>query len=96
MKETPPELALSRLLQAFETELIEADDDEIAAALADLGMRAGMKGSAASFDLRALRRLAWLHRWPRPGHESHEDENSPAVDRPELANPSGASDRSDR
>src|SRR5579864_5339360 len=95
MKKTPPELALSRLLQAFETELIEAGDDEIAAALKDLGMRAGMKGSAALFDLRsaAIRRgLAWLYRWPKPGSENEEEERQSPTER-RFGNPSATPDR---
>ena len=55
---TPPELALTRLLQAFETELIEATEEEVAGALSDLGMSASTKGSAALVDLKysAIRR----------------------------------------
>ena len=55
---TPPELALTRLLQAFEAELIGATEEEIAVALSELGMSASTKGSAALVELRysAIRR----------------------------------------
>jgi hypothetical protein len=42
-----PEVSLSRLLEALEQELIDASDEEIMAAAADLGMNPAMKGSAA-------------------------------------------------
>lgn len=42
-----PEMSLSRLLDAFEQELIDASDEEIMAAAADLGMNPAMRGSAA-------------------------------------------------
>ncbi|HEY4444257.1 MAG TPA: hypothetical protein VGN30_08205 [Steroidobacteraceae bacterium] len=47
-----PEISLSRLLEALEQELIEASDDEIMAAAADLGMNPRMKGSAAFAGLK--------------------------------------------
>jgi hypothetical protein len=43
----PPEVALSRVLAGLEEELVEATDEEIGAAAADLGMDVTMKGSAA-------------------------------------------------
>jgi hypothetical protein len=47
-----PEILLSRLLEALEQELIEASDEEIMAAAADLGMNPRMKGSAAFLGLK--------------------------------------------
>jgi hypothetical protein len=47
-----PEISLSRLLEALEQELIEASDEEIMAAAADLGMNPKMKGSAAFAGLK--------------------------------------------
>jgi hypothetical protein len=71
MNRTPPELALNRVLAGLERELVEATDEEIEQAAADLGMNIGMKGSAAFigltytfprhiediFDIEALRRM---------------------------------------
>ena len=51
------ELALERVIAGLERELIDATDDEIAAAAADLGMDPAMKGSAAFFGV--------LHSRPR-------------------------------
>jgi len=47
-----PEISLSRLLNAFEQELIDATDEEILAAAADLGMNPAMRGSAAFAGLK--------------------------------------------
>jgi hypothetical protein len=58
-----PELALARILAAFEQELLAASDDEILAAAQQLGMNPAMKGSAAFLGLRFLRRASpaeWL------------------------------------
>jgi hypothetical protein len=44
---TPPDVALDRVLAGLETELVEATDEEIEQAAADLGMNLKMKGSAA-------------------------------------------------
>ena len=44
---TPPEVALDRVLAGLEPELVEATDEEIEQAAADLGMNVRMKGSAA-------------------------------------------------
>ena len=93
MRKISPELALSRLLQAFEAELIEAGDDEIAAALKDLGMRADMKGSAAFADLHSAaigRGLAWLYRQPA---SDQDDEHSSSPADLHYKDPSAATDR---
>lgn len=47
-----PETALERILDALERELIEATDADILQAADDLGMKPGMKGSAAFLGLR--------------------------------------------
>lgn len=47
-----PETALERILDALERELLEATDAEILQAADDLGMKPGMKGSAAFLGLR--------------------------------------------
>jgi hypothetical protein len=44
---TPPEAALDRVLAGLAQELVEATDEEIEQAAADLGMNVKMKGSAA-------------------------------------------------
>jgi hypothetical protein len=44
--------ALERILAALESEIIAATDDEIAEVLKELGMKPGMKGSAATADIR--------------------------------------------
>jgi hypothetical protein len=57
------ELALARILAAFEQELLAASDEEILAAANDLGINPAMKGSAAFLGLKYLRRASpaeWL------------------------------------
>ena len=49
---TFPETALERVLESLEHELVEATDEEILEAADDLGMKPGMKGSAAFLGLR--------------------------------------------
>jgi hypothetical protein len=49
--------ALTRLLEAFEQELIESSDEEIMQAAKDLGMNPQMKGSAAFAGLKYRTRL---------------------------------------
>ena len=48
---TRPEAVLTRVLCALEQELVEATDEEIEQAAADLGMNVRMKGSAAFFGV---------------------------------------------
>lgn len=52
MTQTFPETALDRILEALERELVIATDAEILEAAGDLGMKPGMKGSAAFLGLR--------------------------------------------
>jgi hypothetical protein len=52
VKATPPELVLTRLLEALGEELIDAADEELLAAAAELGMKPMMKGSAAFMGLK--------------------------------------------
>ena len=47
MTPNPPEVALNRVLAGLEKELLDATDEEIEHAAADLGMNVKMKGSAA-------------------------------------------------
>lgn len=47
MTRVSPETALDRVLAGLESELVEATDEEIEQAAADLGMNVRMKGSAA-------------------------------------------------
>jgi hypothetical protein len=47
-----PETSLERVLNALERELVEASDADILEAANDLGMKPGMKGSAAFLGLR--------------------------------------------
>lgn len=46
------ELALNRLLEAFEQDLLDASDEEIIQAAQDLGMNPQLKGSAAFAGLK--------------------------------------------
>jgi hypothetical protein len=52
MRSTPPEVALNRVLAGLEKELVEATDEEVGQAAADLGMNLKMKGSAAFIGLK--------------------------------------------
>ncbi|HLG88728.1 MAG TPA: hypothetical protein VKZ79_16185 [Alphaproteobacteria bacterium] len=76
---TPPELALTRLLQAFEAELIEAMEEEIVGALSDLGMSASINGSAALIDVKysAIRRHLEAYGVALTQPASEEDEDMP-------------------
>lgn len=47
MTDTPPETALTRILDVLECELLDASDDEILAAAKELGMDPTRKDSAA-------------------------------------------------
>jgi hypothetical protein len=50
MKDTP-DRKLARLLDTLAADLLTAPDDEIAAVLAERGIKLGLKGSAALLDL---------------------------------------------
>ena len=83
-----PETALERILRVLESELIAASDDEIAGVLEELGMKPGMKGSAATADIR--------YRWLRarygtdPRRTAGERTEPPACDEdPKALEPSG-------
>lgn len=52
LKRVPPELALTRVIEALAAELLEATDEEILEAARDLGMDPRMKGSAAFIGIR--------------------------------------------
>jgi hypothetical protein len=52
-----PEIVLTRILEAFGQELIDASDEEIMEAAKDLGMDPHMKGSAAFMGLTFPTRL---------------------------------------
>jgi hypothetical protein len=52
-----PEMVLTRILEAFGQELIDASDEEIIEAAKDLGMDPHMKGSAAFLGLTFPTRL---------------------------------------
>ena len=78
---TRPELALDRILKAFEAELIDASEEEIASALKDLGMTMTMKGSAALVDVRypGIRRwLTTLYGEALAKPEADEEERAPS------------------
>lgn len=66
------ELALERVLLGLERELVNAADDDIIAAAADLGMDVTMKGSAAF--------LGVLHSLPRRVEDIFEPDGWSAVD----------------
>jgi hypothetical protein len=53
-KPARPEQVLERILDALETGLIAATDDEILAAAKELGMNPAMRGSAAFTEVRIL------------------------------------------
>ncbi len=53
MTEMWSKFALLRILDALETEIIAATDDEVAGVLAERGMKPGKKGSVALLDLRS-------------------------------------------
>ena len=48
-----PELSLEQVLAALERELINATDEEVLAAAAELGMNPSMKGSAAFLGVKS-------------------------------------------
>jgi hypothetical protein len=52
MKVPWPEASLSRLLEAFEQEILGASDEEIVEVAKELGMNPDMKGSAAFIDVK--------------------------------------------
>jgi hypothetical protein len=52
VRERWPEAALTRLLDVFEAELLQAGDAEIMAAARELGMVPTMKGSAAFLEVK--------------------------------------------
>jgi hypothetical protein len=54
LTQSMPAAALGRILDQLDRELIEASDDDILEAAADLGMNPMMKGSAAFLGLRFL------------------------------------------
>jgi hypothetical protein len=77
---SPDGMALERILKALEDEIVSASDDEIAEVLAELGMKLGMKGSAATADIR----LGWakfrygfdLSGWRPPKERQIDDEEA--------------------
>lgn len=69
---SPSEIALGRVLAGLERELVEATDEDIAAAAADLGVDPAMKGSAAFLGL--------LHARPRRIEDIFDVESLRAAD----------------
>jgi hypothetical protein len=59
MRRVFPEVALERLLEALEVEIIEASDDDILDAARDLGMNPAMRGSAAFLGLKGPALPQW-------------------------------------
>ncbi len=55
MKIARPEASLDHVLSALERELIDATDEEVLAAAAELGMNPSMKGSAAFVGIKSPR-----------------------------------------
>lgn len=53
MKTRRPEVSLEQILAALERELIDATDEEVLAAAAELGMNPSMKGSAAFLGVKS-------------------------------------------
>jgi hypothetical protein len=60
MKTTRPEVGFERVMTALERDLLNATDEEIVAAVKELGMNPTMKGSAALFGVT----LMWQPRSP--------------------------------
>jgi hypothetical protein len=52
LKRVFPEVALERLLEALESEILAASDEDILEAARDLGMNPAMRGSAAFLGLK--------------------------------------------
>jgi hypothetical protein len=52
VKATSPEAELTRILEALEQEIIDASDEDVIGAAADLGMDPSMRGSAAFAGLK--------------------------------------------
>jgi hypothetical protein len=59
MKRVFPEVALERLLEALEAEIVHASDDDILDAARDLGMNPAMRGSAAFLGLKGPALPRW-------------------------------------
>lgn len=53
MKIRRPEVSLEQVLAALERELLDATDEEVLAAAAELGMNPSMKGSAAFLGVKS-------------------------------------------
>lgn len=89
---TSPEVALARILQALEQELIDASDEEVLEAAKDLGMDPEMKESAAFrgltypakpqlsdfFELEFCKTLADFLGYAPAGNEALGSERAPA------------------
>jgi hypothetical protein len=70
MKTARPETALENVLMGLERELIDATDEEVRAAAAELGMNPSMKGSAAFLGVKSP-----LLRMLSPGQSSSDDDS---------------------
>ena len=59
VKRVSSEMALARILESLEQELMRASDEEILEAARDLGMKPWMKGSAAFLGLTYFAKSQW-------------------------------------
>ncbi len=85
MKTRRPEISLEHVLTALERELIDATDDEVLAAAAELGMNPSMKGSAAFLGVNS----PLVHSRAGCGTESASDEHAGLSHR-ERSGPGGS------
>jgi len=75
---TPPELRLERVLAALEQELIHADEGELMAVIAELGLKPSMKGSVALLGV--TRVLVWPQRAdPAPEEAPSAQKKAPRI-----------------
>lgn len=84
MKTRRPEASLEHVLTALERELLEASDEEILAAAAELGMNPSMRGSAAFVGVKSPLIRVLLPEGPGSGEtKSQSGLNPVAPDTPE-------------
>ena len=99
------EPSLSRILEAFEQEILEVSDEEIIDAAKELGMNPDMKGSAAFIDLKyapgdRAKDVCEMHSWSsaldvRMGSEGS-DANAESPAWRELKSPRRPKDSDDK
>jgi hypothetical protein len=86
MKARRPEASLEHVLATLERELIDATDEEVLAAAAELGMNPSMKGSAAFVGVKSPLIRALLPE----GSGTGESKPQPRLSRRERSGPGGS------